>query len=118
MKDGKAVVQSATNRPTLHLLQTPQGTGTFIVKFRMLAREGRGALVLWGTDKQSGFAPTRRMAFQPKFDGQWHEYEVRFTTPDMLRQLRIDGSLAPTVLEYEWIRLCREDGSVLKAWKF
>jgi hypothetical protein len=118
IRDGKAVVQSTTNRPTLHLLQSPQGTGTFLVKFRMRAEQGRGALVLWGTDKQSGFAPARRMAFQPKFDGQWHDYEVRFTTPDMLRQLRIDGSLAPTVLEYEWIRLCREDGSVLKAWKF
>lgn len=118
LRDGKAIVQSAIDRPTLHLLQTPEGTGAFLVKFRMRAEQGRGALVLWGTDKQPGFAPTRRVTFQPKFDGQWHEYEVRFTTPEVLRQLRIDGSLAPTVLEYEWIRLCKEDGSVLKAWKF
>jgi arylsulfatase A-like enzyme len=114
----KATVASATNRPTLHLLQTPEGTGTFVVKFRMRAERGRGALVLWGTDKQPGFASTRRVPFEPKFDGQWHEYEVRFTTPDTLRQLRIDSSLAPTSIQYEWIQLGREDGSVLQAWKF
>jgi len=118
LREGKAIVRSATNRPTLHLLQTPEGTGTFVVTFRMRADRGRGGLVLWGTDKEPGFASTRRMAFEPKYDGQWHEYEVRFTTPDTLRQLRIDGSLAPTTLEYEWIRLGRDDGAVLRAWKF
>ena len=118
LRDGKAVVSSATDRPTLHLLQAPEGTGAFVVKFRMRVERGRGGLVLWGTDKQPGFAPTRRTLFQPKFDGQWHEYEVRFTTPDTLRQLRIDGSLAPTTVEYQWVRLCREDGSTIKSWEF
>jgi len=118
IREGTAVVRSENDRPTLHLLQTPEGTGAFVVKFRMRVEQGRGGLVLWGTDKAPGFAPARRTLFQPKFDGQWHDYEVRFTTPDTLRQLRIDGSLAPTTVEYEWIRLCREDGSLVQGWKF
>lgn len=118
IRDGKAIVQSATNRPTLQLMQAPEATGAFVVKFRMRVAQGRGGLILWGTDKTPNFAPARRTLFQPKFDGQWHDYEVRFTTPDTLRQLRIDGSLAPTTVEFQWIRLCREDGTVIKAWQF
>jgi hypothetical protein len=35
-----------------------------------------------------------------------------------LQQLRIDGSLKPTKLEFEWIRLCRADGTVVESWDF
>lgn len=115
---GKAIVRSATNRPTLQLMETPQATGALFVKFRVRASQGRGGLVLWGTDKESGFAPVRRTLFSPQFDGQWHDYHVSFTTGDTVRQLRIDASLAPTTVEFEWIRLCRGDGTVIKEWMF
>jgi arylsulfatase A-like enzyme len=114
---GKAIVRSTNNRPTLQLLETPEASGALSVRFRARVGQGRGALVLWGTDKASGFAPVRRMPFEPKFDGQWHDYEVHFSTPDTLAQLRIDASLAPTTVEFEWIRLCR-DGAVIKEWRF
>jgi hypothetical protein len=58
------------------------------------------------------------MKFEPKHDGQWHDYEVPFTPAAALRQLRIDGSLKPTTLEFEWLRLCREDGTVIQSWDF
>jgi hypothetical protein len=43
---------------------------------------------------------------------------VPFTPASTLRQLRIDGSLKPTTVEFEWIRLCREDGTVIQSWDF
>jgi arylsulfatase A-like enzyme len=118
LRGGKAVVHSASNRPTLQLLETPQASGTLIVKFRARVSQGRGGLVLWGTDKEPGFASVRRAAFAPQFDGEWHDYEVRFATSDTLKQLRIDASLAPTSVEFEWIRLCGNDGKVIKQWRF
>jgi hypothetical protein len=113
-----AVVTSAKGRPTLQLLEAPPATGTLVLKFRMRATAGHGGLVLWGTNKQPGFAAQRRAPFEPKRDGQWHDYEVPFTCDGTLRSLRIDGSLAPVKLEFEWVRLCRKDGKVIQAWDF
>jgi hypothetical protein len=84
----------------------------------MRAGDGRDGLVLWGTDAERGFSAQRRARFTPRFDGRWHDYDVRFTAASPLRQLRIDGSLKPAELEFEWVRLCREDGTVVRAWDF
>jgi hypothetical protein len=116
--DGKATVESTSNRPTLQLLQSSPQTGPLLLKFRMRASQGRNGLVLWGTDKAPGFSAERRAAFTAQYDGQWHDYAVPFTPEGTLRQLRTDGSLHPTRLEYEWIRLCRADGTVLQSWDF
>ena len=118
LRDRVAVVESSSDRPTLRILQVPAVTGPLVVKFRMRTSAGRGGLVLWGTDVESGFAATRRSPFPPQFDGQWHDYTVPFAPASTLTQLRIDGSLQPTKLEYEWIRLCRADGTVLQSWDF
>jgi arylsulfatase A-like enzyme len=113
-----AVVESTSNRPTLQLLKTASRTGVSVVKFRMCATGGNGGLVLWGTEKDRGFSAERRVPFMPIFDGQWHDYEVAFTTTARLQQLRIDGSLKPTRLEFASIQLCQEDGTVVQAWDF
>jgi hypothetical protein len=118
LHDSKMAVESAKDRPTLQIRKVVGGSGTFVVKFRMRASSGRNGLVLWGTDLDPGFSSERRAAFTPTFDGRWHDYDVRFTTSATLRQLRIDGSLQPTKLEYEWIRVCREDGTLVQSWDF
>jgi arylsulfatase A-like enzyme len=113
-----AIVESTGGRPTLQLLEAPPATGTLRLRFRMRASQGRGGLVLWGTSREPGFAATRTVKFEPKRDGRWHDYEVRFAPENLLRQLRIDGSLAPAKREFEWIRLCKEDSTVIQAWSF
>jgi len=117
-RDNIAVVESTSNRPTLQISKVAEVTGRLMLKLRMRASQGRNGLVLWGTDLEPGFSAERRAAFKPQFDGQWHDYEVRFTTDAALRQLRIDGSLQPTRLEFEWIRLCRQDGKIVQSWNF
>ena len=62
--------------------------------------------------------PSVRLNFTPVHDGEWHEYEVEFAARGALRQVRIDPSTAKGVIEIDWVRLCLEDGSVLKAWEF
>ncbi len=117
-RDGLAIVRSQKDRPTLQVSLPPQPAGDFVVKFRARVSKGQGGLVLWGTNREPGFAPTRRQPVPSKFDGQWHDYEVRFTTPDTLQQLRVDVSLAPTTVEFDWIRLERAPGATIQAWEF
>lgn len=117
-RDRTAVVESASNRPTLQLLKAPAVTGPLVLTFRMRADQGRDGLVLWGTDEEPNFSAGRRLKFEPKYDGRWHDYELQFTPVSRLRQLRIDGSLRPTRLEFEWIRLSKGDGTVIQSWDF
>lgn len=117
-RDQMAVVTSSDDRPTLQILKTVETSGPVLARFRMRGRDGRNGLVLWGTDKAGGFAAERRMPFEPKYDGQWHDYEVRFTVAGTLRQLRIDGSLNPTTLEFQSVELCNPTGQVLQKWDF
>lgn len=116
--EGTAKVTSEAGRPTLQLSQIAAETGEFVVKFRLRNSGGRGALVLWGTDREPSFATARRVEFSPTRDGEWHDEAVRFTTSDPLKMLRIDASLAPSTVEFDWIRLERADGTLVKQWDF
>lgn len=118
VRDKIAIVESVKGRPTFQLLEAPKATGDLLLKFRMRVSEGHDGLVLWGTNKETGFAAERRVKFEPKRDGQWHDYEVPFTCTNTLRSLRIDGSLAPAKLEFEWIGLHQKDGKMIQAWDF
>ena len=119
VRDGIATAESKTGRPTLQLLRSPEGTGKFSVSFRMrITGKAPQSIFLWGTKKAGGFAPARRVVFTPETDGQWHEYTVKFETSDSLRQLRLDGSLAPSKVEVDWIRLSTGAGVPVQSWEF
>jgi arylsulfatase A-like enzyme len=117
-RDGLAVVQSKTGRPTLELLESPSGAGRFVVSFRMRVRNAKSGVVLWGTTKAPGFATQRRVLFTPQADGQWHDYTAAFEVDDPLASLRIDGNMAPGEVEFDSIRLEEGDGTVIKEWGF
>jgi hypothetical protein len=117
-RDGLAVVASTTGRATLHLLSAPVVNGPLVIKFRMRTTGGRSALVLWGTAEERTFAAARRAEFTASRDGQWHEYGVPISPAGPLASLRIDGSLQPATVEFDWIRVEKPDGSVVKEWTF
>jgi arylsulfatase A-like enzyme len=118
VRDQIGTVSNTRDRPTLDLLEAPKVKGSLVLEFRMRAAAGRGGLVLWSTEKDPNFEPIRRQAFEPKCDGRWHEYAVPFDSADVLRGLRIDGSMTPAKLEFAWIRLCEKGGAVLQEWDF
>ncbi|MFN3421781.1 MAG: hypothetical protein ACK40X_08665, partial [Armatimonadota bacterium] len=59
-----------------------------------------------------------RIDFKPLHDGEWHEYEIAFEPRGTLREIRIDPCTAPGIVEFDWIRLLREDGTLVQAWEF
>jgi N-sulfoglucosamine sulfohydrolase len=62
--------------------------------------------------------PQNRRPVQFVADGQWREYSVPFEAADDLAILTLD--LAPTAgeIEFDWIRLKRAGGELIKSWDF
>jgi arylsulfatase A-like enzyme len=62
--------------------------------------------------------PQNRRAVQFVADGQWREYSVPFEAADDLAILTLE--LAPTAgeIEFDWIRLKRAGGELIKSWDF
>ena len=56
--------------------------------------------------------------FEPVHNGEWREYEVKFTSQGALKQIRIDPSTAPELIEIDWVQLVDEGGQLLKEWEF
>lgn len=118
-KDGLVIeTQAKTDRVSMFTNDTPDATGALVMKFRMRTESGKNGFAYWSTLREPKFARERRVDFRTTPDGQWREYEARFTAKDTLTGLRLDASATPGRVEIEWVRLCKEDGAVLKAWQF
>jgi len=118
LSEGSLRVESTGSDPFIHTREVLDAKGSLAVKLRMRSKSNGVGQVFWATEKAERFGPTNRLNFSPVHDGQWHEYEAKFTTGDALRSLRIDPSTTPGLIEMDWIRLQKDDGTVLKAWEF
>ena len=77
---------------------------------KMLARaktEGKGGL-FWTTDLSPRRGEDKARSFPLEHDGQWRQYEVRFTAPGTITNLRLDLGAAAGQFDIRWIRLARE----------
>ncbi|MFQ6132915.1 MAG: sulfatase/phosphatase domain-containing protein, partial [Armatimonadota bacterium] len=118
LKDGVLVLESAEGRTQMLTRDVPNVSGSLLVKVRARSAKGGAGIFYWGTSATPQFARERRVDFQPRHDGEWHEYELRFRAAGDLAGLRYDGSTTPTTIEVAWLRLCKDDGTVLKSWDF
>jgi len=118
LKDGTLIVESTGGDPFIFTNDVPKVQGTLVVKVRMASQSKGIAQVNWATEKERQFSPQRKVVFNPVHDGQWHEYEVRFTCDAPLFSLRLDPCSAPDVVQIDWIRLFSDEGKLLKAWEF
>jgi len=88
------------------------------VAFRMRSDSKGAGRVFWAADRAKGFHRDRSVGFEPRHDGEWHEYTVALPVEGALRGVRIDPSTAAGLIQIDWIRLVGADGGVLKAWEF
>jgi len=92
--------------------------GPYVVKMRLKsAGEGPGQ-VFWTVDAAKKFGPTARVNFEIVHDGAWREYEVAVPEKGKMGSLRIDPGAGPGEIEFQWVRVCKPDGTVLKSWDF
>jgi len=118
VKDGAMRIESTGGDPFVHTADVPAAKGPLVVRFRMRSSSRGIGQFFWTTARQPRFGRNQRLIFKPAHDGQWHDCEVRFTAGAPLRAIRLDPSTAPGIIEIDWLRLARPDGTVLKSWDF
>ena len=96
----------------------PEAEGDITAAFRMRSEAGGGGQFFWGTRNRPRFGPKQRLDFAPVHDGAWREYTVPFVADSLLTAVRIDPATAPGTIDIQWIRLIRDDGTVLTEWQF
>ncbi len=118
LNEGILALESTGGRTQMQTRDVPQVSGPLLVKVRARSSEGGGGIFYWATSAEPQFARERRVDFQPEHDGEWHEYEIRFSANGDLVGLRYDGSTTPTTIEIAWLHLCDAEGTALKTWDF
>jgi len=96
----------------------PAVVGPHVLKVRLKCATKGGGAAFWNTVRARQFHRSRRIDFPLKHDGQWHEHALELPIKARLVGLRLDPGAAPGLVEIDWIRLCRPDGTVAKAWEF
>jgi arylsulfatase A-like enzyme len=98
---------------------SPEVSGALKVQMRVRTFGGANGAVFWAAGAPTQFGPDRKATYRLAADGDWHEYEVDFSSTDPLTRLRVDfGGGKKRPAEVEWIKLCKADGSVAAQWTF
>ena len=118
VKDGVLQVQCTGGDPFLHTSAVPAATGPVTVKLRIKCATRGNAQVFWATRTERRFHRSRSVSVQLTHDGQWREHTVALPARGPLPALRIDPGTAAGLVEIDWIRLGKPDGTVLRAWEF
>ncbi len=105
--EGVLRITSVGDDPYLHGKVDVSG-GQFVLRMRAKAQTAGNASVYWATDTSS-WGEDKSKSFPLRHDGQWREYDVRFSVAGRLMQLRIDPGTAPGEFEIDWIRLVHEE---------
>jgi len=105
--DGVLHIAAVGDDPYLHGKVDVPG-GQYVLRMRAKCRTAGNGSVYWATD-QSSWGEDKSNQFRLKHDGQWREYEVRFSMSGRLTHLRIDPGAAPGECEIDWIRLVHEE---------
>ncbi len=118
VKDGLMHVKCTGGDPFLHTAAVPRVPGPVVLKMRMRCRTKGEGFAFWTTAKDRQFHRSRRVQFALTHDGEWHDYEVKLPAQGALTAIRLDPGTAPGPIDIDWLRLCRPDGTVVKAWEF
>jgi hypothetical protein len=106
-QDGKLKIVSTGDDPYLHRKVKISG-GQFLLRMEARPKTDGPGEIFWTTDQSPHRGPDKSRHFPLKHDGHWREYEVRFTAPGVLTDIRLDPGQAPGEFEVRWIRLFRE----------
>jgi len=119
VSEGLLVMEAAKGRLSMLTSAVPAVAGPLRLTLRMrTGKAGRLGIVYWSSTNPPRFARERRRDFQPKADGQWHDYTVTFQPVGKLTGLRLDPSISPGRIEVQSIRLAKPDGTAVKTWTF
>ncbi|MDG2222184.1 MAG: hypothetical protein P8L85_12455, partial [Rubripirellula sp.] len=105
--EGEMRIRSLGDDPYLHCKVDLPG-GQMVLRMRAKCNTAGNGGVFWETDNSS-WDEQRSNQFPLKHDGQWREYEVRFSVSGRMTNLRIDPGAAAGEFKIDWIKLVHED---------
>jgi arylsulfatase A-like enzyme len=115
---GALQMVSTESRTQMQNRTVKPAEGKLRVQFRMRGKQGPGGIFYWSSDRNPQFVRERRVEFKNTFDGEWHEYDLAFAPEGKLNGLRLDACMQPTTVEIDWIRVRKEDGTLVQEWTF
>jgi arylsulfatase A-like enzyme len=118
VKDGILRVDSFGGDPFLHTSDVPRVTGPLKLTIRIKLKTRGPGQAFWNTVRAGRFHRSRRVTFPLTHDGAWHDVAVDLPVKHRLTALRIDPGTAPGLVEIDWMRLARPDGTAVKTWEF
>jgi arylsulfatase A-like enzyme len=92
--------------------------GPAVVRFRARSAAGGPGKIQWRTADQPQFVAGHIVPFELPADGQWHEVAVRLSVRGTLVHVRLYPAARAGLVEIDWIRLCEEDGAVVREWDY
>ncbi len=92
--------------------------GRAVVRFRARSAAGGAGKIQWRTADQPQFKQDQFVTFELPADAQWHEVAVPLPVKGTLIHMRLFPAARPGLVEIDWVRLCREDGTVVRAWDY
>ncbi|MCE9561553.1 MAG: sulfatase [Planctomycetes bacterium] len=115
-KDGVLVITSTGGDPYIVTRDLPAGEGPYTVEFKMKSGSRGSGQVFWTTADDKGFHRDRSAAFEPKHDGEWHEYALKLSVEKPLTGLRLDPSTAAGEIRLDAIKLKNKEGKTIQSW--
>jgi hypothetical protein len=92
--------------------------GEAVIRFRARSAAGGPGKIQWRTADQAQFVPGQIVPFELPSDGQWHEVAVAVPAKGTLIHVRLYLAARAGLVEIDWIRLCKPDDTVARAWDY
>ena len=122
--NGKLKVKITGDDPYFVTKNVPECTGSVKLHFQMKNDVKGNGRIYWNTKESKSFLG-KFEAFTLNHDKQWHEYTVnlpKIPPKQSLNEIRIDPGDNPgegdNIVLFDWIRIEKPTGKLLKEWKF
>lgn len=109
-------IRSTGNDPQAVFGDIPAAKGPFTLEMKIKsASSGRGE-VFWSTTGKPQFVAGQSVGFEPRHDGQWHDYRVKLPADGSIRFVRLDPSAGPGLVRIARLAIKDADDKIVKTW--
>lgn len=109
-------LESTGGDPYIYCSDLPIISGSLAFEFKMQSELKGEGLFFWTDSKVKNFSRNQRIEFEVFRDNNFHEYRIPFTPEGTLKSIRLDPGNEKGKVQFEYIRLVRKNGDVLKSW--